>query len=197
MPNFSKLNRGKTGNGTSHSTQNGISNASTGNGTLSGTVNSTSNIFQIMNDIQKIQRAIQCQYKPSTVLTTPEMETSFRTTTPSTPAMQHIQYHYNSSTVHNAVNSNTVTSTVPTVPETAISFRTTTPSVPATAAMMAKQVDPVCVYKNTSQSGPPAHYAHVHKSTKQVCLPGELLALKKVQHLHNGRTSVTRLPLIK
>ena len=74
------------------------------------------------------------------------------------------------------------------------SFRTTTPSAPATTA---KQVDPVHAHKSTSWSGPPAHCAHVHKSTKQVCRPGELLALRKVKHPHNGRTSVNRLPLTK
>ena len=67
-------------------------------------------------------------------------------------------------------------------------------SAPATTA---KQVNPVHVHKNTSWSGPPAHYAHVHKSTKQVCRPGESLALRKVKHPHNGRTSVNRLPLMK
>ena len=140
VPNFSKMNRGKTGNGTSHGMQNGISYASTGNSTPSGTANGTSNIFQILNDKQKRQRAIQYQYYSSMVPTVPETETSFRTTTPSAPAMQHIQYQYNSSMVHNMVNSNTVTSTVPTVPEMANSFRTTTPSTPAMAATMAKQL---------------------------------------------------------
>ena len=78
------------------------------------------------------------------------------------------------------------------------SFRTTTPSAPATTtATTAKQVDPVQVHKNTSQSGPPAHSAHVHKSTIPVCKPGESLALRKVKHLHNGRTLVNRLPLTK
>ena len=70
------------------------------------------------------------------------------------------------------------------------SFRTTTPSTPATTAMTTKQVDPVHVHKNTAWSGPPAHCAHVHKSTIQVCKPGELLALRKVKHPHNGRTLV-------
>ena len=45
-----------------------------------------------------------------------------------------------------------------------ISFRTTTPSTPAMTAMTIKQVNPVHVPKNTAQSGPPAHCAHVHKS---------------------------------
>ena len=77
------------------------------------------------------------------------------------------------------------------------SFRTTTPSAPAIAAMTTKQVNPVQVHKNTSWSVPPAHCAHVHKSTVPVCKPGKLLALRKVKHPHNGRTSVNRLPLTK
>ena len=40
MPNFSKVNTGRTGNGTAHGTshgmQHGISYANTGNGTVSG-----------------------------------------------------------------------------------------------------------------------------------------------------------------
>ena len=74
------------------------------------------------------------------------------------------------------------------------SFWTTTSSAPATTT---KQVDPEHVHKNTSWSGPPAHCAHVHKLTIQVCKPGELLALRKVEHPHNGRTLVNRLPLTK
>ena len=57
-------------------------------------------------------------------------------------------------------------------------FRTTTPYTPDTTAMTAKQVHPVHVHINTSQSGPPAHCAHVHKSSKQVCRPGESLGLR-------------------
>ena len=77
------------------------------------------------------------------------------------------------------------------------SFRTTTPSVLTMTAMTAKQVDPVHVHKNTSWSGPPAHCAHVHKFTIQVCKPGESLALRKVKHPHHGRTLVNRLSLTK
>ena len=77
------------------------------------------------------------------------------------------------------------------------SFRTTTPSAPAMTDTTTKQVNPVQVHENTSWSGPPAHCAHVHKSTIQVCKPGESLALRKVKHPHNGRTSVNRLPLMK
>ena len=38
---------------------------------------------------------------------------------------------------------------------------------------------------------------HFHQPTVQVCKPGEWLALRKVKHPHNGRTSVNRLPLTK
>ena len=76
------------------------------------------------------------------------------------------------------------------------SFRTTTPSAPAmTDTMTTKQVNPIHVHQETSHKAP--HCAHVHKSTIQVCKPGESLALRKVKHLHNGRTSVNRLPLMK
>ena len=116
-----------------------------------GTSEGTSNIFQILQDLCQKQRTIQYQYNSNTVPTmnTAQIETPFRTTTPSTPAMT------------------------------------------------AKQVDSVHVHKNTSWSGPQAHCAHVHKSLKQVCRPGKSLALRKVKHPHNGRTSVNRLPLTK
>ena len=66
---------------------------------------------------------------------------------------------------------------------------------------MSKQANPVQVHtfpiQNTSQSGPPAPSAHVHKPPQHVLKPRDSLALKKVQHPHNGRTSVNRLPLTK
>ena len=38
---------------------------------------------------------------------------------------------------------------------------------------------------------------HVHQPQSQVCKLGESLALRKVQHPHNGRTSMNRFPLTK
>ena len=38
---------------------------------------------------------------------------------------------------------------------------------------------------------------HVHQPTVQVCKPGESLALRKVKHPLNGRTSLNRLPSTK
>ena len=90
---------------------------------------------------------------------------------------------------------------VPTVSEMETLFRTTTPSAPAMTAMTAKQVDSVHVHtlpvQNTPCSRPPSHCAHIHKPPRQLLKPGDLLALRNVQHPHNGRTSVNRLPLMK
>ena len=79
----------------------------------------------------------------------------------------------------------------------ATSFRTTTPSTAMTEKMTTKRVNPVHAHQDTSCKAPLGHCRHVHKSTVQVCKPGESLALRKVKHPHHGRTSVNRLPLIK
>ena len=87
VPHFSKMNGGKTGNSTPNGMSNGIFYVNTANCTASGTPSGMSNMFQILNDIQKRQRAVQCQYNSSMTPTAPEMATPFRTTTPSsTPA---------------------------------------------------------------------------------------------------------------
>ena len=105
VPHFSKMSGGNTRNGTS---------------------NSTLNVFQILNGIQKRQRAVQSQNNSSTISTVPELASPSRTTTPSTPA-------------------------------------------PMMAT--ANQANPVHVNtsgtQNTSQSGPPAPCAHVHKLLPQ------------------------------
>ena len=75
----------------------------------------------------------------------------------------------------------------------ATSFRTTTP----TKAMTGQQVNPVQVPQDTSRKTHLESCMHVHQPVSQVCKPGELLALRKVKHPLNGRTSVSRLPLTK
>ena len=77
------------------------------------------------------------------------------------------------------------------------SFRTTTPSTATTGKMTTKQVNPVQVQPETSHKALLEHCMHVHQPAVQVCKPGESLALRKVKHPHNGRTSVNRLPLTK
>ena len=77
------------------------------------------------------------------------------------------------------------------------SFRTTTPSTAMTGRTTTKQVNPVHVHPGTPCKALLEHCMHIHQPAFQVCKPGELLALRKVKHLHNGRTSVNRLPLTK
>ena len=60
-----------------------------------------------------------------------------------------------------------------------------------------KQVNPVQVHPETLRKALLEHCMHVHQPAVQVCKPGESLALRKVKHPHNGRTSVKRLPLTK
>ena len=73
------------------------------------------------------------------------------------------------------------------------SFRTTTP----TKDMTGKQVNPAQVPQDTSHKTHLESCMHVHQPVSQVCKPGESLALRKVKHPLNGRTSVSRLPLTK
>ena len=74
------------------------------------------------------------------------------------------------------------------------SFRTTTPSTATTERMTTKQVNPV---QGTPCKAHLEPCMHVHQPRSQVCKPGESLALRKVKHPLNGRTSVSRLPLTK
>ena len=89
------------------------------------------------------------------------------------------------------------TNTIQNTAQLATSFRTTTPSTATTGNMTTKQVNPVHVHPDTSCKELLEHCIHVHQPTVQVCKPAELLALRKVKHPHNGRTSVNRLPLMK
>ena len=77
------------------------------------------------------------------------------------------------------------------------SFRTTTPSTDTTGRMTTKQVNPVQVPEDTPCKAHLESCMHVHQPVSQVCKPDELLALRKVKHPLNGRTSVSRLPLTK
>ena len=77
------------------------------------------------------------------------------------------------------------------------SFRTTTPSTATTGRMTTKQVNPVQVHQDTSCKAHLESCMPVHQLVSLVCKPGESLALRKVKHPLNGRTSVSRLPLTK
>ena len=102
---------------------------------------------------------------------------------------------YNSSTLPIDMKNSMITVQLAAQPMT--SFRTTTPSTATTGRMTTKQVNPVHVHLDTSHKTPLEHCMHVHQPTVQVCKPGEMLALRKVKHPLNGRTSVNRFPLTK
>ena len=156
---------------------------STSTSTSTGT---SSNAFQILQDLQLKQYqeshpdSMQIEsrtFHTNTHSTTgtliqniAQLTTCFRTTTP---------------TKHMTGRMNTVQLTT--------SFRTTTP----TKAMTGKQVNPVQVPQDTSRKTHLESCMHVHQPVSQVCKPGESLALRKVKHPLNGRTSVSRLPLTK
>ena len=109
-----------------------------------------------------------------------------------------VKEQYRSSTMHiNLGKPSSTTHTVQNMAQSITSFRTTTPFTATTGRMTTKQVNLVLVHPETSCKAPPELCMHVHQPTVQVCRPGELLALRKVKHPHNGRTSVNRLPLTK
>ena len=111
--------------------------------------------------------------------------------------LKQYQEHYHLSTRHiDSKTSSITTNTVQNTAQLTTSFRTTTPSTAMTGRTTTKQVNPVHVHPDTSHEAPLGHCMHVHQPTVQVCKPGESLALRKVKHLHNGRTSVNRLPLM-
>ena len=79
------------------------------------------------------------------------------------------------------------------ISESSTSSRTTMPTRNTPSTRQPTAVIP----QDTSCNGLPQCCMHVHQPTSQVCKPGELLALRKVKHSHNGKTSVSRFPLTK
>ena len=77
--------------------------------------------------------------------------------------------------------------------ESSTSSRTT---LPARTTPSTRQLTTV-IPQNTSRNGLSQCCMHVHQPTSQVCKLRELLALRKVKHPHNGKTSVSRFPLTK
>ena len=107
------------------------------------------------------------------------------------------QYHLNTMPSNSKTFQTTNKTQIEQMAQLVASFRTTTPSTVMTGTMTTKQVNPVHAHQDTSHKAPLGHFAHVHKSTIQVCKPSESLVFRKVKHPHNRRTSVNRLPLTK
>ena len=128
----------------------------------------SSNVFQILQDLQLKQYQTQEKCYPDPM----QIESKASRTSTTSTIIQNIA-------------------------QPTTSFRTTTPSTATTGRMTTKQVNPVQVHQETSHKAHLESCMHVHQPTVQVCKPGESLALRKVKHPLNGRTSVSRLPLTK
>ena len=169
----------------------------------------SSNVFQILQDLRLKQ--YKHQYSSSaipTVLgkvhctmprqyddlyhpcTMPTVSDKAHCTTPHLYKGQ-----YNSSTM--PIDTKNTMITVQPMAQLTTSSRTTTPSTATTGRTPTKQVNPVQVHQETSCKALLEHCMHVHQPAVQVCKPCESLALRKVKHPLNGRTSVNRLPSTK
>ena len=84
--------------------------------------------------------------------------------------------------------------------QSSTSFRTTTPTRDTTGRTNTFRTTPNTrphITQDTSHNRLSQCCMHVHQPTSQVCKPGESLALRKVKHPLNGKTSMSRLPLTK
>ena len=156
-------------------------------GTSASTSTGTSsNVFQILQDLRLKQYQNCSDSLPSESGTSHTSTTSMTCTTAEpTPLMTYGSTRANQNTdtvTHNTSMSKSSTSSRTTMPAR------TTPSTRQPTSVMPQ---------DTSRNGHPQCCMHVHQPTSQVCKPGELLALRKVKHPLNGKTSVSRFPLTK
>ena len=148
---------------------------STSTGTSTGT---SSNVSQILQDLRLKQYQ---ENHPGSLQN--ESRTSHTSTQSTTGTLAQPTTSFR--TIARDMTGNTVQLTT--------SFRTTTP----TKATTGEQVNPAQVSQDMSHNTHLKSCMHVHQPMSQVCKPGESLALRKVKHGLNGRTSVSRLPLTK
>ena len=157
-------------------------NFGTSTGTSTGT---SSNVFQILQDLcLKQYQETSSNSSESRMSQTSTTDITYTTTQP-TPLMT---YGYASANQNTGMATpNTSMSESLTSSRTTMSTRTT----PSTRQLTSvKHQDSLC-------NGLPQCYMHVHQPVSQVCKLGESLALRKVKHPHNGKTSVSRFPLTK
>ena len=151
-------------------------------GTSTGT---SSNVFQILQDLwlKQYQETSSDSSKSRTSQTSTTDITC--TTAQPTPLMT---YGYA------PANQNTGMATPNTsMSESLTSSRTT---MPAKTTPSSRQLTSE-IHQDTSCNELSQCCMHVHQPLSQVCKPGESLALRKVKHPHNGKTSVNRFPLTK
>ena len=145
----------------------------------------SSNVFQILQDLQLKQyqeTSLDSSKSRTSQTSTTDMTCTTAQPTPlttygSTPA-----------------NQNTGMATpITSMSELLTSSRTT---LPARTTPRTRQLTTV-IPRDTSRNRLSQCCMHVHQPTSQVCKLGESLALRKIKHPHNGKTSVSRFPLTK
>ena len=169
----------------------------------STSTDTSSNVFQILQDLwlkqyqESYPDSLQNESRTShtsthsTTGTTAQPTTSFRTFRPSTAMKERMTTGtLIQNTVQLTTSFRTTTTTKATTGRTN-TFRTTPNTVTR------QQVNPIQVSQDTSHNTHLESCMHVHQPISQVCKPGESLALRKVKHPLNGKTSVSRLPLTK
>ena len=156
----------------------------------------SSNVFLILQDLwlkqyqeshpDSLQNESRMSHTSthSTTSTTAQLTTSFRTCRSSTVKNERMT---TGTLIHNTVQPTT-------------SFRTTTPTKAMTGRTNTFMTTPSTRQQVPHDVSHNTHLEccmHVHQPTSQVCKLEESLALRKVKHPLNGKTSVSRLPLTK
>ena len=155
-------------------------------GTPTGTSTGTSsNVFQILQDLRLKQ--YQKTSSDSSKSRTSQTSTTDTTCTAAqpTPLMTYGYAPANQKTGMATPNTS--------MSESSTSSRTT---LPAKTTPITRQLTTV-IPQNMSHNRLSQCCMHVHQPVSQVCKLGESLALRKVKHPHNGKTSVSRFPLTK
>ena len=168
---------------------------STSTGTSTGT---SSNVFQILQDLWLKQYQ---ENHPDSLQNESRMSHTSTTSTTSTTAQLTFSFRTcRSSTIKNGGMTTGTLIHNTNIAQSTNSFRTTTPTKAKTGRTNTFRTTPNTrpqVPHDTSHNGHLECCMHVHQPTSQVCKPGESLALRKVKHPLNGKTSVSRLPLTK
>ena len=155
-------------------------------GTSAGTSTGTSsNVFQILQDLQlKQYQETSSDSSKSRTSQTSTTDTAC-TTTKLTPLTTYRSAPANQNTGMATPNTS--------MSESLTSSRTTMPTRTTPRTRQPTSVK----HQDSSHNGLLQCCMHVHQPVSQVCKPGELLALRKVKHPYNGKTSVSRFPLTK
>ena len=155
----------------------------------------SSNVFQILQDLRLKQ--YQENHPDSSQN---ESRMSHTSTHSPTGTTEQPTTSFRTCRLSTAKNERTTGTLIQNIAQLTTSFRTTTPTKAMTGRTNTFRTTPKTrqqVPQDTSRNTHLESCMHVHQPLSQVCNPGESLALRKVKHPLNGKTSVSRLPLTK